>query len=530
MVLLLAAVSGAEENTAFKVTYISAENVYIDGGNEDGLLVGDTLLLKGKDKDTVLVEIQYVAGHSASCRKISGIADPVIGDRFIIQASALSDDMPVTEETTADAPVELPEISSLKSGTVSERIAKPSTKVKGNVALRYYYWSDQSPANLDFSQTNTRLNLKVHHLWNEHITFVLRSRGRYDARRQAYSNVDKSSWENRLWELSLVYDNEESGLSIAVGRILPQNLAASGYLDGVQMEFDLSESVRLGMLGGSRPDWLYQSIGSSLNRGGAYATYNSRGTGKLQFEQTLAGIGEAHSDRISRSYLISTGRISYSSNWGINHNVEIDINAGWRKDRAGQTVAVSRAYVYGYYKLIRNLRLGLSYDNLKRYWTYEYMGTADSLFDDRIRQGWKARADYSVSGKWFLSGSLGMRSHPDKADPTITYSMNFRRSGLLTNTVTVAAMYSAFDGPHEHGANYFGQIQLFSAMPGVIHVTYGHYQYAVDEIDEDRSSWYLEAGLDTDFGRNYYMGGSIQYNTGADIKGWKFQSELGYRL
>lgn len=513
----------------YKITYISAEHVYIDGGSEDGLNVGDTLRADGAGADTVLVELLYTAGHSSSGRKIFGNSMLSVGDRLVVHARAQSGPvLKSAHEVSADA-IDEPAAEPIEiAGFRDEPPA--SSLIKGTLSLGFYHWSDQSPANLDFTQTSTRLNMKVHHLWDEYVTLVIRSRGRYDARDRAYSSVGKSEWENRLWELSLIYDNNDKGLYIAAGRILPKRMAATGYLDGALIEYDIGRSLHIGLMAGSEPDWMYRTSGPSLNRAGGYMTFLAGTQKSFYFEQTLAGIGEMHSDRISRSYMVSSGRLSHSSRWGINHTAEIDINTGWRRDRTGESVAVSRAYVYGYYRLNRALRLGLSFDNLKRYWTYEYMSVADSLFDDRSRRGWRARAELSPGANWFLSGSFGLRNHSDATDPTTAFSINLRRSRFIRQSASLALIYSGFDGPHEHGTNYSGQLQIITIKPGVMHFGYGRYQYAVDESHEGRSSWYLESGVDTDIGRNYYIGGSIQYNTGADIDGWRYRAEFGYRL
>ena len=328
----------------------------------------------------------------------------------------------------------------------------------------------------------------------------------------------------------MTYENEAGSWSVSVGRILPKRMAASGYLDGVNVELKVTKNIGLGILGGSQPDWLYRDTGPSLNRAGGYLSFFSDNSQDYILEQSIAGVAEAHDDRISRSYFISSGKFSHNSGLSIYHTIELDVNTGWRKDKADESISLSRAFIYGNYRISENVRLGLSYDNLKRYWTYEYMTLADSLFDNRTRQGWRTRLSWSLDGKWYASGSFGWRDHPDETDPTLTYNFNLRRSRLLTGKLSISMMYSAFNGPRENGQNYSGQIQVFTSRPGIMHLSYGRYEYDVEEFDEGRSSWYVETGLDTDFGRNYYLGSSIQYNTGNDIDGWRFVVELGYRL
>ncbi len=529
LMVVLGGVSAFSADAPFQVTYLSAEYVYLDGGAENGLQTGDTLMVVGRQDDSILVEVVFTAGHSASARKVSGKSNPVTGDRLAIFSRARDKEKPaIATGIVSGAGDVTDEIKQAESRLGSSSPASPT--IKGSFSLGFYHWSDRSPANLDFSQTSSRLNLRVHRLWNDHITFAIRSRGRYENRARAFSTIGRASWENRLWEFSLTYDNKNEGIFMAAGRVLPRRMAATGYLDGAVIEYGLSQSFRVGFLGGSQPDWLYGDPGVSLNRVGGYFSLISSGEGLLSYEQTIAGIGEAHAEKINRSFVSLSGKFSYGSRWGVNHTMEIDINTGWRKTRADDKISLSRAYLYGYYRLGRSLRAGLSYDNLKRYWTYEYITLADSLFDNRTRQGVRLRIDWTASGLWFLSGSLGRRDNSGETDPTISYSANLRRSKFPLAAATMALSFYAFDGPHESGLNYSFRCQMSTAKFGLIHIGYGRYQYAVDEINENRSSWYLETGLDADLGAAYYLGLSGQYNSGADIDGWRFQTELGFRF
>ena len=159
--------------SAFKVTYVSAEHIYINGGTEDGLAVGDTLTFIGKNRDTVLVELAYTAGHSASGIIVSGAGLPVVGD-LLLASTKVGTETPIEPEPIIvsqppeDIPKEIVQEEPFKDETV------PPTELKGTISFGVYHWSDQSPANLDFTQTNTRMNLKVHRLWDEHLTLAIR--------------------------------------------------------------------------------------------------------------------------------------------------------------------------------------------------------------------------------------------------------------------------------------------------------------------------------------------------------------------
>jgi len=64
----------AQENPlkkTFKIKYISANHVYLDGGIDDGISTGDTLKVLNKTKISALLKVIYVSAHSASCEVIN---------------------------------------------------------------------------------------------------------------------------------------------------------------------------------------------------------------------------------------------------------------------------------------------------------------------------------------------------------------------------------------------------------------------------------------------------------------------------
>ena len=68
-ILLLFVVLNAQQsdlNKTVTVKYISADYIYIDGGREDGIAIGDTLSILNNRKESVLLKVIYISDHSAS--------------------------------------------------------------------------------------------------------------------------------------------------------------------------------------------------------------------------------------------------------------------------------------------------------------------------------------------------------------------------------------------------------------------------------------------------------------------------------
>jgi len=522
--LLSVLIEFCEARTDFKVTYISSDHVYIDGGKVDGLSVGDKLKLSKHKDQTVVLEIVFVSEHSACCTILDKTVVPVAGDGVSIVsfANAKSSETKSTESKVHATPPSGTEIS-------ENRVAAP-VRVSGNAAILLYQWFDQSEANLDFMQSSARLNLTAANIFRENLTFAVKTRGRYDFRTKAYDGgISKTSWENRLWELSLTYYDANSVLSYSLGRILPRRLGGIGYIDGLMAEFRTSRTTSFGLFAGRQPEWLYSDNTKSITKVGLYGQYQTDKSSKVYFSEALGFVEELYGSEINRSFVASSGNIKFSHPWGFSHNAEMDINTGWRKDRAVYTFTLSNLNLHSYYQVSSKVRTSINYDKRKHYWTYQYRSLPDSLFDSRINQGLKTMMEYSPIKNLWLSGSLGFRKHDQTTDATISYSSSARYARIFNKGLSVSAYVSGFEGPIEHGTNLRVGFDIDASNFGSLSLGFSNYLYSVDGQNSTRSSRSVELGVFKDVSQNYYLGSNLHYDTGDDINGLRLQLEFGVR-
>ena len=528
--LVMAAGMATAGDLRFAVKYVSAENVYLNGGSADGLKVGDKLILKKTGGCTTELEIVFVAEHSASCTFAVDSCGIAVGDVAYFTGSNIPE-----STTSPDSSIQLQVVpdsapTSPPSKPVS-RARKLPARFSGSLAVGYYSWNDRSASNLDFQQSTARLNLKVRRLFGREVTLNFRGRGRYDQRDRSYTSlVDRQAWENRMWELSLSYDEPQSRFNGAVGRILPRRVASAGYLDGALVESHLSEKTRVGLLAGAAPQWAYDPDALSIQKAGAYVTYIAGTAATTYVEQTIAVIGEYHSGDVSRELASLQGRISHGNQWGVYHTTEFDLNRGWRKEKTGNSISLTSVYLNGWYRLSKGARLSLAYDNRTNYWTVDTRSTVDSLFDDHLRQGVRSQLDLSLPHNIQSSLSFGLRDREGEPDPTYSYSVNLSKSTLWSATSRISGQYAVFDGPTEHGYNYSARASDYVRTQLLLSFGLGGYSYRADAGVDNRTSQWIELGGQCDFRRNWFVGMTAQFNSGDDIDGLRLQSEIGMRF
>jgi len=513
----------------FVVKYLSAENVYLDGGRLDGLRKGDRLMITRGDSVIAVLEIRYVSNSSASCAIVERNGQIFANDLALLSERApQSDNPPDSSGVVADTLRSPAVVQPARPG--ADKKPPATTRAAGTVSVQLYSWSDQSPTNLDFSQATMRLNLQLRQLGGKPLQLTIRTRGEYDNRTRAYAgSAPAEDWSNRIHELSLTYGSEDAALVLQMGRILPRRLSGAGYIDGALLERRLSASTRIGILGGMRPRWQYQTQAASLQKYGSYVTvaHGSRQTG--YFEQTLALSGEYHSGTTSRELVYLQGLAMFNSRWTLSHIAEIDVNRGWRRSKDSNSLALSNFYATLRYRASRAVALGISYDNRRNYWSYENRTVADSLFDDQLRSGVRGQFNLRLPAGISMYLNSGYRKRSDETTATTSYSMSLTKTGLAIKTISLNLTYSGFNGPINDGQSYGARLSQNFRSGSTFDFGYSEYRYRFGD-DRSRRNRAWELAIYAGIVRHLFLSGSGRLEHGDDIDGLGMRTELGYRF
>jgi hypothetical protein len=510
---------------SFTVKYVSAENVYVDGGASDGLSVGSRLMISGPSGITAELEVVFVAAHSASCRIIGPRAEIKAGDKARLTSAPSnppppSDSALATIDTTAPVPK-----------TPDRPRQRTPSRLSGNFSIGYLQWNDASAPDLDFAQTTTRLSLKARRLWDRDISLTIRGRGRLDRRERDYrSAVTQEDWQNRLWEFSLCYDAPRAPVHFHAGRILPKRAGSVGYLDGILTETRLSDKFRLGVFAGSSPDWLYQTRYQSLFKTGGYITLVSGRHPGFHLEENVGAAGEYHHREVSRELLFVQGRLSQGRTWEISHAGEVEVNRSWRREKTGKPLELSNLFINGWVRPSPQVRFSLTYDSRTNFRTFDTRSVVDSLFDDHLRQGVRLQTDLALPARMSTSASAGYRKRTGDPDPSWSYSAHLRKSDLLFTGMNLSAQYAGFDNPTNYGYNYSLRTDYSMAGRYSCGAGYGRYAYRSEGLPDIRTNDWIELSGQGEIGRNWWLSLHLENDFGDDIDGLRIQSELGFRF
>ena len=524
VVLLLSLfLSGLASAESFVVTYRSLDQIYIDGGREDGLAVGDFGHVRRHGQTIAEIAIAHLAAHSASCDILSQSSDIAVGDSVDVMITI----MPESEPSGAE-PVN-PEDSARWSPTPLKP-QSPRPEADGSVGLRVSYWNDQGPADMDLVQTNADFRIRARNLLNQKLGIAFRTRARHNQRGRALSDdTPAADWDNRIYEFSATYGGENDQFHLYMGRVAPRQVAGIGAIDGVLIEERFSD-VRLGSFAGIEPDWQYQSSDQSLRKYGGYLGYDTGARLPTGLGVTIAAVAEYHASTVSRQFLSTQGRLSVRNRLHISQTAEFDVNTGWRRDIAGESISLSNLYVHTRYQFAPSVAASVDFDNRKNHWSLEVRDLADSLFDDNLNQGLRGRVDVRLPLDISAQLGAGIRDRGDNQRPTRTYMAGLQQSGAFWSGLSLRASASSFSGRDENGYNatFYANQSLPSRMD--IGASYVLYHYSLDTENLSRNNRRIEFTLRTPLYRQLRLDALYQHNTGDDTTGDRVESGLQWHF
>lgn len=522
IVFLLLAVElrGQNDKNILRVKYVSTEHVYLDGGKLDGLAVGDTLEVHGNTDEKILLEVVYVARHSASCKKITG-TNPVKAGDTVSVTNIPEKGQEIFKRQTRKRNI---------SVRAEKKRSSPSSSVRGTARIQWYQFTDEDKR-FQYREPSFRLNLKIINAIKDHVSINIRTRTRYHERTgSGYAPVQGSELRNRIYEVSLSYDDPESSFKYRAGRLISSKISGIGYVDGVSFEYEPSTTLNWGVFGGFQPEWHYSEFQTKLQKYGSYIQLGNGRQASVRARTTLSVAGEYRGTEISREFIYIQGQVYNHNTWNLYQNMELDINRQWRKDKTDQVISISRIFISGRYRISDYIKTNLSLSRIRNYYSYEYRNTADSLFDqshrNQARIGLYFTPHTIISSNW----SIGLRSLEGITPNALSWSGNFSLRNYPFHQLTVLLRINGFSGNYARGL--YPNLKILRSFRGGhrAYISYGVLRYEMDRRNRSIENYWVQVGSDMYMWSHWHLSWEAQYDWGDSFGGNRLRMELGYRF
>ena len=508
-----------------RIRYIASDRVYLDQGSDDGLGIGDLLAVTLADGSEVHLEIVSVAASTAACTTRGNRMGLEVGQRVRVIRK-----MPRPEAIEAEEEEPEPEVP-----IVEEPEPEPPTETRrapfsGKISLQLYHFADGTDAGRDFSQPGLRINLRGENLFGGAYSLRVKTRTRYISREiSEFSSLPETEWRNRVYQFALTYEDPRDRFSYSVGRVPSAAVGGIGYIDGAVANLHLGTRHRIGVFAGTQPEWQYSDLDTSLTKYGLYYRYKQGDTSKGRFESIWALAGEYAGSEINREAIHVRNRYA-SGRFTFYQSAELEINRDWRKDRAGDSFEISSLHAYLRFHASRAFRVGLSYDDRQRYYTYELRNRDERFFDDLARRGLRADLRVRINSRAGIHANIGRRERDTDQADTSFYLVNAYLRNLFPRT-NASLRFNGFESSLTEGQSLSFRLERrFGRFGNTIALSTSTYRYDYLTNGTDRDSSWLRMETYWRLTRAWFLSGHLEHNSGDDAEGQRILLEIGYRF
>ena len=544
---LFAAPAAAQEGPAISVRYLSADTVYLDAGRAAGLAEGERLEVVRDGAVIAVLEVVFLAEHSASARRIESADGERDGEvRAGDRVRRLPGAPPPPALETADEPAPPPPSTTGRRRPAPPPPARrPATRLLGTVTADWEGFADGGDAGRDWQRT--RLGVRLHGRDLGGLPLDLRVRLRteeVDRDRPFLSGlVPESDSRDRLYELNLSWDPPEGLWAVRAGRLGTSPYAGIGYLDGALGEVRL-DGVAVGAFAGRRPTIDELGLDGDGSKVGAYFRLFPGGgfDGPRRWQLAVGGLREETDAgpfrdlvTVETSWTGERWTLAEYARWQVGG--ELAGPGGGLVEEDGGLVDLA---------LLARLRLDggggvtLSYDRLEpRPELDEPPIGPEALFVERLRQGLRLAWDGGGAGAedWRWSAAVGLRrgegaglgTVPGESEDTLSLRLAARHPRLVGG-LSFGASAIGFAAPDvdgvlvslDTGHRFAGGHELALAVGAT-----GHRGGLLE--DERVGGWVRLTGW-AELPASLFLRGEAELAGGDDYEGVRLGLGIGYRL
>lgn len=534
-----AAMGQADEvSLSGRLTYEIADGIYVNIGTDQGLRVDTPGSLTLDDGRTFAFEVLHVARQSSLLR----LANRPQGESLIGRDVELSFQAASTSQTQGTEREKKPAdanepVAQEKSDEFVPLLAPPKRLAEvttprnvshGRVQLRQMVQTD-SETSLDYWITRLSSSGSVDRI--EGSPWSLRWSGnvRY---RDGDAYVDHPEYQRpnlSLYEAVLQRPIADDGF-LRLGRFLPHELPAIGYVDGAQGEMLQGEHVRLGAVAGLKPSRTDLQTSSDEPLAAGYATFEAGNRDRGYYSGTAGVLGSLYDGQTNRLALLVDQRGGIGSNVTVYSTAVVDFDVGAAETRNG--ARLTRLDLYGTAKVTSAITLRGGVDHWER---PDNLAERDLLvvdddryFDDGYWRYWIGSGQRFLRN-WRFTEEISFIDS-DNGQDGARWRVGTTRTGLFGRqnaSVSVTVYNLLGDAVDGYGGRISGYLPLLDHKL-FVQPSAGFRMLQTDPGADDFTLSYLALRLDARLSKNWTLQGGGTYSFGDDVDARLFEAGIRY--
>jgi hypothetical protein len=522
------------------VKYASADTVYLDGGSDAGLSVGQKLIIRGKAPDAAeiaQIEIDSITPSSAAGKILPGGTKVSPGDiahltqkdldkRKLPDVAANSKKYPQSISFTLGNPLD---------EEVRESLPRPPlpevNRSRGRIGFDFGYLQQQG--GVSSSLYGITLHLDSSRLGGSYWNLRGYYRGYRHSRESGESRPMLVDLVNRTYNLSLTYDNPKSHWVAGAGRLMVPWISSLNTLDGFYLGRRYGKAT-FGIFAGSAPDPTSWDYDPQRQMGGGFVNFEGGSYDSLRVTST-SGIGLTrvnwHPDR---QFGFFQNGISYRHHISIYSDMQADLLTPPKildvaQAQARRELTLSRSYLTVRLQPLKALSLDISHSYLRNIPTFDERLLSTGLLDKYLFQGLSGGFRLELPLRFGIYSTVGRSSRSGDAKSSWDYLTGMTAADIVHTGVRADARYSRFNSSFGNGtyksltlSRELGAALQFDAQVGQ--------QDVFSTFTSQSRSRFFNGNINWMVGSRYYLGVGMTMYRGSAENYRQWFATLGYRF
>jgi hypothetical protein len=536
--------SGINVPTAFTVRYVGQDIVYLSGGRAAGLAEGMKLTIKrraggsdAQDSTGIIsvaqLEVASVASSSAVCDIREASAEIRAGD---IAYLSHTDAEALAQARAVGGQRKYPQVVTFTGGDpldeeLREDVPRPPlpeiNRARGRFGFDYSGIRSRGSVASSSYQVGGSIRADITRIGGTHWNLSGYWRGRLNGR--SYSGRETlQDLINRTYHLSLTYDNPKSSWVAGFGRLYLPWASSLDTLDGGYFGRKFKHGVTAGVFAGSTPDPTSWNYDPDRRIAGSFVNFEGGSFDSVHYTSTTGFALNSHGWVLERPFLFFENGIIFKEHFSVYHSAQVDDPRpapGLKRAGAG----LSRSYLTARFQPHRRISFDVNHNYFRDVPTFSTQLIGTGLVDEYLFQGLSAGVRVEPVRHITLFADFGRnhRSGDKRSSLNQLYGLSWNRIGKTGLRADLRA--SKFNG--SFGSGSYRSLALSRNFGENVHaqVQAGR-QTLVSALTNQGGSRFVNASLDANFGRHYFVQGDYTTQRGSqfDYDQWIFT--LGYRF
>lgn len=540
--------------TVFKIRYVAADAVYLDGGRSAGLAEGVKLVVRepmtakpraataetaapaaGNDLPGVVAELVVlsVAETSAVARIQSPKRALIAGD---IASLSSADQEALVQKNALSATRKYPMVISFTEGDTlddeaREEVPRPPlpsvNRARGRFGLDYSGVSSPGRAGSTSSNVGvvfrgdiTRINGTY---WN--------LSGYWRGSMNTHSGAGTQTLQNllnRTYHLSLSYQNPNSAWVAGVGRLFLPWASSLDTIDGGYFGRRVHPGVTLGVFAGSTPDPTSYNYNPDRKIGGTFVNFEGGSYDDLHYTST-SGFGISTLKwQIDRPFVFFENGIFYKQKFSVYHSLQADSPKGNAAVTAPGT-GIGRSFLTVRFQPVPRVELTLNHSYFRDVPTFDPSLIGTGLLDKYLFQGFSVGARVEVHKQIWLYGDLGRSSRSGDAKTSLNELFGVTLGRVPFIATRADFRYSKFNS--SFGAGSYSALSLSRSFNDNLRfeLLAGKQSFTSTLAGTD-SAKFVTFNAESALGPHYFIQSGITVSRGRVQNYNQWNTTLGYRF